>query len=42
MRFGWIDFSREERNKIMHTLKKLEEHDVLDELGIGVIRDSLS
>lgn len=39
MQLGWIDFSRSERNKIMQTLKMLEESTALDELGIGVIRD---
>ena len=40
MQLGWIDFSRSERNKIMQTLKMLEESTALDELGIGVIRDA--
>lgn len=39
MQLGWIDFSRNERNKIIQTLKMLEESTALDELGIGVIRD---
>lgn len=39
MQLGWIDFSRSERNKIIQTLKMLEESTALDELGIGVIRD---
>lgn len=39
MQLGWIDFSRNERNKIMQTLKMLEKSTALDELGIGVIRD---
>ena len=39
MRTGWIDFSQNERNKLMQTLKLLETPGVLDELGIGVIRD---
>jgi len=39
MQLGWIDFSRNERNKIIQTLKLLEESTALDELGIGVIRD---
>jgi hypothetical protein len=36
MQLGWIDFSRSERNKIIQTLKMLEESTALDELGIGV------
>ncbi|MGI5935344.1 MAG: DUF6361 family protein [Oscillospiraceae bacterium] len=39
MQLGWIDFSRNERNKIIQTLKMLEESTALDEIGIGVIRD---
>lgn len=39
MQLGWIDFSLSERNKIIQTLKMLEESTALDELGIGVIRD---
>ncbi|RFZ77822.1 hypothetical protein DS742_16350 [Lacrimispora amygdalina] len=39
MQLGWIDFSRSERNKIIQTLKMLEESTALDELGIGVVRD---
>lgn len=39
MQLGWIDFSRNERNKILQTLKQLEEPSALDELGIGTIRD---
>ena len=42
MQLGWIDFSKEERNKIMQTLKLLEESTAVDELGIGVIRDGYS
>ena len=40
MQIGFIDYSREERNKILSTLKLLEEPTALDELGIGVIRDA--
>ena len=40
MRIGFIDYSREERNRILSTLKLLEERSALDELGIGVVRDA--
>ena len=40
MEIGFIDFSKEERNKILSTLKLLGEQNALDELGIGVIRDA--
>lgn len=40
MQIGFIDFSREERNKVLATLKMLGTQTALDELGIGVIRDA--
>ena len=40
MQIGFIDFSKEERNKILATLKMLDTPTALDELGIGVIRDA--
>ena len=40
MKIGFIDYSREERNKILATLKLLGEQTALDELGIGVVRDA--
>ena len=39
MELGWIDFSREERNKVMATLDLLSTTTALDELGIGTLRD---
>ena len=39
MQLGWIDFSREERNKVMATLDLLSASTALDELGIGTLRD---
>lgn len=40
MQIGFIDFSKDERNKILATLKLLGAQTALDELGIGVIRDA--
>lgn len=40
LQIGFIDFSKEERNKILATLKLLGTQTALDELGIGVIRDA--
>jgi hypothetical protein len=40
MQIGFIDFSKEERNKILATLKLLGTQTALDELGIGVVRDA--
>ena len=42
MEIGFIDYSHEERNKILSTLKMLGEQNVLDELGIGGVRDAYS
>ena len=42
MQIGFIDFSKEERNKVLATLKLLGSQTALDELGIGVIRDAYS
>lgn len=39
MRIGFIDFSAEERNRVLSTLRLLGEHTALDEMGIGVLRD---
>lgn len=42
MELGWIDFSKTERNKVMSVLELLNGKGVLDELGIGPIRDGFS
>lgn len=42
MQIGFIDFSKDERNKILATLKLLGTQTTLDELGIGVIRDAFA
>ena len=39
---GWVDYSREERNKIINIIKLLEGQDTIDELGIGAVRDVFS
>ena len=40
MKIGFIDYSREERNKILSVLSRLNKQGTLDELGIGVVRDA--
>ena len=40
MQLGFIDFSTEERNKVLSTLKLLGTQTAIDELGIGVVRDA--
>ena len=39
---GWIDFSSEHREKVRTVLDLLKKRGVIDELGIGVIRDSFA
>ncbi len=40
--FGWIDFSSEDSAKVRTVLDLLSDTGVIDELGIGVIRDSFA
>lgn len=42
MQLGWIDFSKEDREKILDVINLLQEDGAVDELGIGVIRDAFS
>lgn len=42
MQLGWVDYSREERETIKELLKELGKSDSLDELGVGIVRDSIS
>lgn len=39
---GWIDFSSEHRDKVRTVIDLLKKQGVVDELGIGVIRDSFA
>jgi len=39
---GWVDFSSEHREKVRSVIDLLSTPGVIDELGIGVIRDSFS
>lgn len=39
---GWVDFSPNQRNKVKTLLTMLNEPGVLDELGIGQIRDAFA
>lgn len=40
--FGWIDFSRRDRDLARDIIASLSEHGAVDELGIGVIRDAFA
>jgi len=42
MQIGWIDFSKEERDKVLNVLDLLSEDGTLDELGIAPIRDGFA
>lgn len=39
---GWIDFSREDRNRIGSVLDLLTPEGMVDELGLGTLRDALA
>lgn len=40
--WGWIDFSSKERDRSLSIMSLLRKPGVVDELGIGVLRDALS
>lgn len=42
MPLGWIDFSKNDRNKVLSVLDLLSEAGTLDELGISPVRDGFS
>ncbi len=42
MKLGWVDYSKEEKDIIKELLSKLGEEGVLDELGVGIVRDCIS
>lgn len=42
MQLGWIDFSRDERKKVLNVIHLLDEPGAVDELGLGIIRDAFS
>ena len=42
MSLGWIDFSKNERNKVLSVLDLLSESGTLDELGIAPVRDGFA
>lgn len=42
MSLGWIDFSKDERNKVLNVIHLLDEPGAVDELGIGAIRNAFA
>jgi len=39
---SWVDFSDEEREKMVQIIRQLRQQDTIDELGIGSVRDSIA
>ena len=42
MQLGWIDFSKEDRQKALDVINLLSEQGAVDELGIGSVRDAFA
>ena len=42
MPVGWINFSKDERNKVLNVIHLLDEPGAVDELGIGAVRDAFA
>ena len=42
MQLGWIDFSKEDRQKALDVINLLSEQGTVDELGIGIVRDAFA
>ncbi len=39
---SWVDFSDEDREKMVQIIRQLRQQDTIDELGIGSVRDSMA
>ncbi|MHA1366244.1 MAG: DUF6361 family protein, partial [Candidatus Heimdallarchaeota archaeon] len=39
---SWVDFSDEDREKMVQIIRQLRQQDTIDELGIGSVRDSIA
>lgn len=42
MKIGWIDFSKDERDRALEILHMLQDAGAVDELGIGIVRDAFA
>lgn len=42
MQLGWVDFSREDREKVLDIMNLLQEQGAVDEIGIGLVRDAFA
>ena len=41
-KFGWVDFSENERRQMLDIVDLFNQQDTCDELGVGTIRDAFS
>ena len=39
---GWVDFSESDKNKVLKVIEMLKPAGTVDELGVGVVRDSMA
>ena len=42
MQLGWVDFSDNDRKKVLEVIHLLSEKGAVDELGFGIIRDGFA
>lgn len=42
MQLGWVDFSKEDREKVLDVMNLLQEQGAVDEIGIGLVRDAFA
>ena len=42
MKLGFVNFSTEEQGKLRQVIQSIQEHQAIDELGLGRIRDAFS
>ena len=42
MQLGWVDFSSEDRDKVLDVMNLLQEQGAVDEIGIGLVRDAFA
>jgi hypothetical protein len=39
---AWLDFSEQEQRRVLGVVELFRERDTVDELGVGVVRDTFS
>ncbi len=42
MQLGWVDFSKEDRAKVLDVMNLLKKEEAVDEIGIGRVRDAFA